>query len=120
MRPGYFAGHRFGQDDATDPTVPADMTGPADGAVCTDANGNPSIFSGGVCIIAPTSGAQGASTPTAIVALPPYAPAPLTAIPTDGGFVSQLQTGSMIPDSVFGWSSKTILAAAILFFLIKK
>ncbi len=37
----------------------------------------------------------------------------------DAGLVSQLQSGDIIPDELFGWSTKTILAALLLLLLFK-
>lgn len=37
----------------------------------------------------------------------------------DAGIVDQLQTGELIPDQLFGWSTKTILAGLLALTVLK-
>lgn len=37
----------------------------------------------------------------------------------DAGIISQLQSGELLPDEMFGWSTKTILVILLAFMLLK-
>lgn len=40
--------------------------------------------------------------------------------PSSDDVIAKLKTGDMIPDSIFGWSSKTILAGLVIFLFIRR